>query len=354
MRRICSFVAAALCMSSSALAWSAHAHRTITYLALESLPAGAPSWLRDPSNRNRIAYQSNEPDRWRGLQSPTLAHENAPDHYFDIEDLEQFGLTVETVSPFRYEYLRDMATALHEHPEAAAPYDAAADRDLTRRWPGFLPYAIQEHYNKLRISFNSVRILEALNDPAREDQMKMAVENCMQQMGLLSHFVGDASQPLHLTRHHHGWVGENPHGFTRDRGIHSYIDGTIVDLHALSVQSLRPLMRPAEALNPQDPWPDILRYLQRGYAQVHPLYELEKSGDLPREKGRAMVEARLTDGAAMLGALYWAAWKASEPTEREIQAWVRYNNFKPELLPYSDAKPGAPAPAHPPSPDNQP
>ena len=99
----------ALSATTGALAWSAHGHRTITYLALDGLPADVPDWLRDPSIRHRIADQSNEPDRWRGTPTPPLAHENDPDHYIDIEDLAQFGLTLQTVSPYRYDYLREVA-----------------------------------------------------------------------------------------------------------------------------------------------------------------------------------------------------------------------------------------------------
>ncbi len=338
MRHILPAFVLALASTSTALAWSAHGHRTITYLALEGLPADAPEWLRDASNRNRIADQSNEPDRWRGLQANTLAHENGPDHYIDVEDLAKFGLTLETVSPFRYDYMRDLAVALHTHPEAGEGYDPAKDRDHTKLWPGFLPHAIQEHYNKLRCSFNTLRILESLNDPKREDQLKMARENCIQQMGLLSHFVGDAAQPLHTTTHHHGWVGDNPNNYTREGGIHSYIDGTIVDLHAITVESLRPSIKYTITLDAKDPWKDVLIYIRRSFDQVEPLYRLEKSGDLPKEPGKAMITERLTDAGAMLGALYSAAWTSSAPTEQEVHAWVRFNNFKPDVLPYADGK----------------
>lgn len=346
MRHMLAALAFSLAPVLPVFAWSAHGHRTITYLALEGLPSDAPEWLRDASNRNRIADQSNEPDRWRGLQANTLAHENGPDHYIDVEDLAKFGLTLETVSPFRYEYMRDMSVALHTHPETAgAGYDPTKDRDKTKQWPGFLPHAIQEHYNKLRCSFNSVRILESLNDPNRADQLKMARENCIQQMGLLSHFVGDAAQPLHTTTHHHGWIGENPNGYTRDGGIHSYIDGTIVDLHAITVESLRPSMTYGIKVDAADPWKDVLLHIRRSFDQVEPLYRLEKSGDLPKDAGKAMITERLTDAGAMLSALYNAAWESSKPTEQEVHAWVRFSNYKPDILPYADGKPVPAAPS---------
>ena len=31
----------------AAWAWNAHGHRTITYLALDTLPAEVPAWMRD-------------------------------------------------------------------------------------------------------------------------------------------------------------------------------------------------------------------------------------------------------------------------------------------------------------------
>jgi len=347
MRRYLLSFAASFCSCASVLAWSAHGHRTITYLALEGLPSDMPAWLRDQSARNRIAEQSNEPDRWRGSTTPELAHENGPDHYIDIEDLTQFGLTLETVSPFRYEYLRDMAVAVAVHPENLKPYDAANDKDKSKQWPGFVLHEIAEHYNKLRISFNTYRILESLNDPARKDQLELARQNCMYEMGILSHFVGDTAQPLHTTTHHHGWIGDNPRGYTTDRGIHAYIDGTIVDYHKLTVDSLRPLMKYDIKLDAENPWNDTITYLKRSFAEVEPLYILERDKTLTREEGKKLISERLTDAGAMLSALYAGAWSSSKPTEREVQAWVRYNNFAPESLPSytADGSPAVPTPA---------
>ena len=44
-------------------------------------------------------------------------------------------------------------------------------------------------------------------------------------MGVMGHYVGDATQPLHTTKHYNGWVGDNPEGYTTSRKIHSWIDG---------------------------------------------------------------------------------------------------------------------------------
>lgn len=44
-------------------------------------------------------------------------------------------------------------------------------------------------------------------------------------MGVMGHYVGDLTQPLHTTKNYNGWVGENPAGYTTSKGFHAWIDG---------------------------------------------------------------------------------------------------------------------------------
>jgi len=355
-----------LAATSPALAWNADGHRTITLLALDTLPADAPEWLRDEQVRAMIAEQSTSPDKWRGLRDPTLNHENNPDHYIDLEDLAGFSLSLDTLPRFRYEYLRVMAVQKHEHPEQAPAYDATKDTDFTREWPGYLPYSIAEHYAKLRSEMNTYRILAEITNPSLTEgvggapldperaakyatAMEAARQNITYEMGILSHFVGDAAQPLHTTIHHHGWIGDNPKGYTTAYGFHAYIDGTILEIHGLDAPSLRegkgggltepaatpsagatpgPSTNPPPGPLPQgggDSWPPILAHIQRSFESVEPLYSLEKSGDLTRNPGKAFIANRLRDGASTLGALYRAAWDAAAPTDEQVAGYLRYN-----------------------------
>ncbi len=278
MRRILAASIIALASASTALAWSAHGHRPSRYLALEGLPADAPAWLRDASTRNRIADESNEPDRWRGLQSLTLAHENSLDHYIDVEDLAKFGLTLQTVSPFRYEYMRDLAVALHTHPEAAGDYDPcegprphqAVARLPAARHPGALQQAalLLQHAPDSRIA-QRPGARRSGQDGAR------GTASCR----WASSPISSATPPSPCTPpcNHHGWVGENPNGYTREGGIHSYIDGAIVDLHALTVESLRPSIKVHHHAGPEGPVerrPDLHpAQLRPGRAAVPPREE---------------------------------------------------------------------------------
>lgn len=333
MRRFVLALLTLVAACPGAIAWNAEGHRIVTYLALDGLPTDMPEWLRDREVRDRIAYQASEPDRWRGTRSNTLAHENNPDHYLDVDSLDQFGLTLDTVPPLRYEFLKAMIVAKREHPEMVDPYDDAKDADRTREWPGFVLHAIAEHYAKLRSGFNTLRILESLNDPTRAAQLAQARENVVYEMGVLSHFVGDAAQPLHTTKHHHGWVGPNPNGYTTDYAFHAFIDGGVIKLHALSFDTLRPLMVYDQRVNAQDPWRDELVYIRRSFELVEPLYKLQKSGELEREAGKKFIAGRLTDAGAMLEAMYHGAWIASEPTDEQAANFVKFDEFSPASLP---------------------
>lgn len=321
-----------LFLAPPARGWDADGHRIITLLALDAAGDGLPGFLREPDIRERAAWQSGEPDRWRGTRSAWLTHLNNPDHYLDIEDLEPFGLTLESLPPLRYEYLRALAVGRHVHPENwdrpdIPPYDPRQDPAKVNEWPGFLAHAIAENADKLRSAFHTLRILESLADastPRRQTQIRQARENAVYALGLLSHFVGDAAQPLHTTRHHHGWVGPNPRGYTTDRGIHAYIDGGVLRLHGLTYAALRDEPVSPSEIDADGRWEAILSHLRRAHDGVVPLYELHLSGDLDREPGRTFIAERLKDAASMLAGIVLLSWQASEPTTRDIEDYRRY------------------------------
>ena len=345
-------------------AWDTPGHRTITFLALDgfaTLTPDRPAFLADGPAREMVSFQASEPDRYRAVRTGavggTMKHENDPEHYLDVEDLGTFGLTLDTLPPFRYEYLRAMAIARHEHAEGTdpnadpsiPPYNPKVDFAKTQEFPGYGAHAMTEHHAKLVAAFKTYRILVQLGKPGsttpapgneaqRAAQMKMAEANILAEMGHLSHFVGDHAQPLHTTRHHHGWVGKNPNGYTTDKGIHAYIDGTIVKMHGLRYAVLKD--QAAAELAKGGPnarvgtsgsiWPDVIAHIHRGYEKVEPLYVLKKSGDLEKEPGKVFIAERLVDAGTMLAALYADAWKASVPTDDDVKAYLRYDGTDEE------------------------
>lgn len=340
MSRLVSLAALGLgAVAAPAAAWDAPGHRMITWLALDGLPAEAPEFLRAPATRHAVAWQAAEPDRWRGVPSTFLRHENAPDHYIDVEDLEQFGLTLESLPPLRYRYVSSMAVSRHVHPELMRePYNPKFDPAGDKEWPGFALHSVVEHHAKLIASFRTWRILDRLHDPARAPQLEMAKANVLVQMGVLSHMVGDLSQPLHTTKHFNGWVGDNPRGFTTAKTFHAYIDGGVVSLHGFRYAVLKPGQRfEARIESDLNPWGELLAYVRASFDKVTPLYELEQSGELNDEKGKAFIAERLHAGAEMLSALYVSAWRASAIDDKAVEEFKKFDGFDAGELP-TDAK----------------
>jgi hypothetical protein len=296
-----------------AWAWGPYVHRSLTYLALDGLPADIPAWLRDPNVRDRIAFQSNQPDNWREWKSVVLEHVNNPDHYLDVERLEDFGLTLQTVPKLRREYLKAMVLAKYEHPERVSPYDPATDPARVQEWPGFVLQAVAEEYAKLQSAFSDLRKLEQGGDsvpPARLEQARAVV---IEHMGNLSHFVEDMAQPLHTTKHYDGWVGENPAGYRWRKDFHAYIDTGLPAALGLTYEALKPQVSYGRRVNASDPWEDVIQHFQRSHDQLVRLYELERDGQLDGPEGRALIAGRLADAAAMTSAMIWAAYTSSGP-----------------------------------------
>jgi hypothetical protein len=319
---VCSFL-----FAQGAFAWDASGHRMITRLAIDGLPADGPVWLKEGNMPDRVADQSTVPDRWRSIKISQLQHAANPDHYFDIEDLEPYGIEFAKIPTLRMEFIKQLmevraAKGWKESPKATP---GMRDPDKTAEWPGFLPYAILEQYGKLTSAFRVIRVVEAGNDSSRAVELEQAKADATVQMGILAHFVGDAAQPLHTTKHHHGWVGENPKGYSTERTIHAYIDGGVLKHHHLDADAVRPACKFEVSIDSSDPWPMVLEYINRSFTKVEPLYELKKSGELEKESGKEFITSRLADASTMLSALVNSAWKAAAPGKAEIEDFKRYD-----------------------------
>src|SRR5438876_9694990 len=84
-----------------ALAWDYEGHRAVNQLALASLPANFPAFVKTPEAQERVAFLAGEADRWRNSPDLPLKHLNEPDHYIDLEELAQYDLKPEMLPVFR-------------------------------------------------------------------------------------------------------------------------------------------------------------------------------------------------------------------------------------------------------------
>ena len=318
--------------AGSATAWDGAGHRMITRVALRGLDESMPAWLKDDASVLAIADQSQTPDRWRGVSAqrvPQLKHLNDPDHYLDVEDLEAMGMSLRTMPILRHEYVRAVAAARAKPEFAGEPVDPKKDMAKTNEYPGFLPISTLEAYGKVVSAFKMVRQFEGLNQSGREPQIEAAKWNARIHIGLLSHFVGDTAQPLHTTKHHHGWVGENPNGYTTDYGFHRYIDGEILRIHRIADSDIAPKSDFARAIAADDLWEQTAQHIERSFKEVEPLYKLKKSGDLEQAVGKAFVVERLADASSQLSAMIEAAWAEAAPTPKELQDLKGFEGDRP-------------------------
>jgi hypothetical protein len=295
-------------------AWDAEGHRVITCLAMDAVSLSPVPWLATPAIRERILYQANEPDRRRAWPSPVLRHVNAPDHYLNVDGLRHFGLRLATLPRFRRDYLRHLVLAdLPGH--LAADPEANRDPAETLSRPGFLAHAMAEAYARLQASLHQARILDSRpHGPNNQHQLEQARANVVYELGNLSHLVGDGAQPLHTTRHFNGWWGPNPEGYTTDRNFHDTVDSRPGDHAALTCSALAVGLERLPHADREDPWTDILAYLEQTFALVEPLYRLEQAGDLGGGKWTRFTAARLRTGAGMLAGLLRAALDSTQPT----------------------------------------
>jgi hypothetical protein len=317
------FAALLLLAAPSALwAWDEPGHRMVNQLALASLPPDFPAWIHEPANAARIAFLAGEPDRWRNSRNEPFLGDNGMDHYIDMEQLTYAGIDLDTLTPFRYQFAAEYAAGRLAHPDRFPPIDPAKDLDHTREWPGFLPWAISEYYAKLQSEFSYLKAYERYGTP---EEVAEAKANIVYVMGVMGHFVGDGSQPLHATVHHHGWVGPNPNGYSTRFGIHAWIDGGFIAKAGIKVGEILPTVTPVQPLDltpradGRDPiFADVFAYLRTTQAFVEPLYQLEKEHKLEgpgpdSQEGRDFIKARLLAGGEELGAVWLTAWRQAAP-----------------------------------------
>jgi len=258
----------------AATAWGPLGHTLVTRAALTATD-GLPAWFRDAGDA--LASLSQSPDRWRELEEavPALAARR-PDHFFD---LDAWG--AEPLPADRWAYV-----------------ERAARRRLRAATIGFLPFAIDEEYGVLLSAFRDAR---AGRRGAREAAIAAA--------GILAHLAGDAAVPLHATRHHHGWVGPNPRGFTRRGEVHRWFESDLVA--RIEPASVKPGQEAGQAL--RDVPEAVQAVLADSLAAVPRLYAAEQVSTRRGGDGDALalVQERLAAATTFLARLWCTAWVRS-------------------------------------------
>jgi hypothetical protein len=291
-------------LAPSALAWGSDGHRMISALGMKTLPATLPSFLRTASAAATVAWLAPEPDRIRGAGT-VHDRENDPSHFLDLSDDRTVlgGPRIDALPPTREDY----DTALRA--VNSSQYKA-----------GYLPYAIQAGYELVRkdMALWRLSMVGAKYAPDKVARARYAAERprresqLLHDIGIWSHFVGDGSQPLHVTVHYNGWGNyPNPEGFTTDH-IHSAFELDYVHANVTEAMVKAAMAAPGDcgcALGER-----IASYLTDSAAAVTPLYGMWKVGDFATATpaGTQFVTHHIARAAAELRDLIVMAWKDSD------------------------------------------
>lgn len=284
--KLCFFL---LLSATLAFGWGDEGHKIINRAAVNATPADMPAFFK--AGVERIVYNGPEPDRWRSPSEFTLKEAQDPDHFIDLERVEDLGELPEG----RFEYIK-LLYALRAR-ATANPDDYLPEK------VGFQPYAAIEVYDRLKVAFREYRQLKAAGQPT-----DAAEQNAVFYAGWLGHYVGDAANPMHTTIYFNGWVGANPHGYTT-AAVHSAIETDFVNRNLPYMSNIGSLVSNPKPL--EEPFRDYVAYLEASHRLVEPLYQVEKKGGFKNagtDEGRVFIRGRLAAGAQMLANLYYTAW----------------------------------------------
>jgi hypothetical protein len=214
-------------VSAPLCAWGDKGHRTVSALALRSLPAEPRRWFT--GQESVVADHASDPDHWK------QDRKEGPRHFLNVEP---YG-------------------GQEQVPHALEDAQAKLRGDFYRR--GVLPWIIQDRWRDLVDAFKT-------GDAAR---IAMAT-------AILGHYIADAHVPLHTTENFDGQA-------TDQKGVHSRWETGLVERY-LQPDELTVLPAKSDAAFLDQPW----TWLQTSHSRVSQLLQDDQVADrtTPTDDGR--------------------------------------------------------------------
>jgi len=265
-------------MPASLDAWGVEVHRWITQRAIAGLPEPLKAYYGARSAM--IVEHSIDPDMWRVVGLRGDRGEEDPNHFLDIDGLDE-------PRPF---------TAVPREWEAFVARYGAERADKMGR----LPWRTEDIY----------RLLVSRFQDAAKNSQGYALDNAVYLSAVLAHYVEDAHQPFHGVANYDGQL-------TNQRGIHSRFETEVVLRN-------RPML--SKTLQPVTirPIPDVKTFifdrLVEDEALALVVLEADRAATAGREfyddvyyaalfkATRPVLERRLSEAASGVASLIVAAW----------------------------------------------
>lgn len=254
--------------------WWVDGHARIAEAAATILPPEIPAFFR-AAGRD-LGHMAGDPDRWKNKELPHLRATESPEHFLDLEYLDGSPLPGD-----RFKML-DFLKAKNRKPSVV----------------GMLPFAILEAHERLACAFQDHRA-------APESSIIRA--KCIVQAGILAHYTGDCSMPLHTTRNYDGRPGEN--GKVKQKGIHARLDA-FPEKHGITAEEMARSLAPG---NIQAARERVMEEILLGHKEVDKSYRLDAEGafEKPTAESREFVLARCRRGVLFTAELWLSAWRKS-------------------------------------------
>jgi hypothetical protein len=282
-----------------AWAWGHDGHQMVNRLAAQFLPADVPAFLRSPSALDTMEYLGPEPDRWHNKAEQELRNAESPDHFIDMEYADLVG----KLPKERFDFIAAAQKVAADHPELK----------LTPAKIGFQPWTVEECWEKLKVDMREYRKKIAAKADAGPAQLAVLYD-----AGILGHYVGDGSQPLHATMQYTGWTGVNPHEYTSAHQIHAQFESTYVSTN-IKREDVATLVAASKPQVIDNEWEQYLAYLHKSNGEVEKVYQLEKAGGFTgagTPEASTFTKERLAAGAIELRDLIYSAWvHSADPIE---------------------------------------
>jgi len=285
---------------ATARAWGVLGHQLVDRVAIATLPATVPAFLKAPQAVNDLETLGSEADNLDGAGA-------SADH---------------DLGPARYVFLGDDGRVMGVLPLTPLPadreaYDTALRRAGTDEYrAGYLPYAIIDGFQIVRRDFAYWRAIDAMVGKAKTETDKTyftALRTLREQLtirdiGFWSHYVSDGAAPLHTSIHIDGWDK-----YANSKGIYQRFEINFV-AQAMRENFITPRVPAYAACNDCTVESETVKFLTTTNGFVEHVYQLDALGafNAPTEAGSRFVADRLAAGASELRNLIALAWAQSD------------------------------------------
>ena len=337
-------------LPSSALAWGERGHAIIAQVAARLVVARAgrsgDQWVLQPFRDKELmlAYLSNVPDiLWKDLPRDETRDLN-PAHWINLEYLgvttarDVTALTLDEAERLAKRHCE--TSGLLEQvacSDAANTGEARSDKGGRRRELfgviGSAPWRVRQLSELMKSRLSQIKVPRRTGKDIKLSKASVAAAHeALTYAGLLAHFVGDLSQPLHVTADHDGYkVGLG--------GLHAYFESEVVaelDLDLVAGTAAQAQIHDLErlpeaaAIKGRDASSLAFMLAANSYGRIKALQDLDRDVSILRRsesrgafrvpasrrpaaevapKYADFVTERLAFGAVCLAAIIWQAWQ---------------------------------------------